>query len=34
MVNDMKYKDFETIIKKIETLSLKKINSDSALYAE
>ena len=29
-----KYKDFETIIKKIETLSLKKINSDSALYAE
>ena len=29
-----KYKDFETIMKKIETLSLKKISSDSALYAE
>lgn len=29
-----KYKDFEAIMKKIETLSLKKINSDSALYAE
>lgn len=29
-----KYKDFETIMKKVETLSLKKISSDSALYAE
>lgn len=29
-----KYKDFEAIMKKIETLSLKKISSDSALYAE
>ena len=26
--------NFETIMKKIETLSLKKISSDSALYAE
>ena len=26
--------NFETIMKKVETLSLKKISSDSALYAE